>query len=389
MTTSAKGNDFARLRDFYHWGAFVQNLPGFDSQVALALKSVRAQENVKGSAVRFGDVLKGPLDSTEQKLLIHAVRAEKGSARDRAVVMVHLELGLNPHATVRMKNDDLLKFTVKTVDRGLSVMMIRYQLAVPRVKKRTEHRETKVRPISSELGQVLEQLRTGTGEGALFHWLDDSNPEREIAVAMHRFVQEARIISPRTGELLRLTPRRFRYTLGTEAAREGAAPAKIAELLDHSDLQNVDVYVEASSYVVDQLGKNFDEVFEPIARRFRGKFVDSHTEPAFSGVPAKIIPPTSLHLPLLPIDVGGIGMCGRDVRKDGLCRLAPPLTCYPCEFFAAFRDGPHAQVLQALERITDELKRSSDLRIPMQLEEVVGAARQLVAQIAADRKDRE
>src|SRR4029077_10961335 len=138
-----------------------------------------------------------------------------------------------------------------------------------------------------------------------------------------------------------------------------------------------------------QLGKNFDEVFEPIARRFRGRVVDSHTEPAFSGVPAKIIPPTSLHLPLLPIDVGGIGMCGRDVRKDGLCRLAPPLTCYPCEFFAAFRDGPHAQVLQALERITEELKRSSDLRIPMQLEDVVAAARQLVAQIAADRKDRE
>jgi len=77
-------------------------------------------------------------------------------------------------------------------------------------------------------------------------------------------------------------------------------------------------------------------------------------------------------------------MCGRDVRKDGLCRLAPPLTCYPCEFFAAFRGGPHAEILTALERITTEMKAVSDSRIPMQLEGVMAAIRQLLAQIARE-----
>ena len=91
-------------------------------------------------------------------------------------------------------------------------------------------------------------------------------------------------------------------------------------------------------------------------------------------------------MPVLPVDIGGIGMCGRDVRNDGLCRLAPPLTCYPCEFFAAFRDGPHAEVLKALEQVKEQLKESSDPRIPMQLEEVIAAARQLVAQIVKERK---
>ena len=74
-------------------------------------------------------------------------------------------------------------------------------------------------------------------------------------------------------------------------------------------------------------------------------------------------------------------MCGRDARKDGLCRLAPPLTCYPCEFFAAFRAGPHAEVLTALEKISEEMKAISDSRIPMQLEDVMSAIRQLLAQI--------
>jgi hypothetical protein len=258
---------------------------------------------------------------------------------------------------------------------------------VPRVKKRTEFRQTKTRPISLELGQLLEQLNSGHQPDRLFHWLNELYPEQHIHMQMNNFVEKAHLVSPRTSQALRLSPRRFRYTLGTEAAKEGASPAKIAELLDHSDLQNVDVYVEASSYVVDQLGKKFDDAFEPIARRFCGHIVDSRTKPAFPGVPPKIIPSTSLHLPMLPMDFGGIGLCGRDVRNNGLCRLAPPLTCYPCEFFAAFRDGPHAEVLKALETVRDDLKESSDLRIPMQLDEVVEAVKHLVVRIETEKKE--
>lgn len=386
LSTTNKGNDFARLRDFYAWGAFVARLPEFDPQVALSLKAIRAQGNAKGAAVRFAHSTKGPLDPAEQRLVLDAVRSGAGVPEDRAIIMLHLELGLNPQSVARLKNGDFYKYELRVIEEGRSVARARYQLAVPRVKKRTAHRQTKTRPISNELGGLLEQLMKGSADSALFYWLDEKNPERDIAVRMRRFAGDARLISPRTGTALRLAPRRFRYTLGTEAAKDGAAPAKIAELLDHSDLQNVRVYVEASSYVIDQLGKEFDHVFEPIARRFRGTIIDSHTEPAFPGVPPKTVPSASFHLPVLPLDIGGIGMCGRDVRKDGLCRLAPPLTCYPCEFFAAFRDGPHAEVLRALEQAKEQLKESSDPRIPMQLNEVIAAARQLVAQIVKERK---
>ncbi len=386
LNTGGQGNDFARLRDFYSWGAFVYGGPDFDKQLALSLRAVRARGNVKGAAVRFMDPVKGPLDESEQRAVIGAIRAALGTPEDRAVVMIHLELGINPNSCARLKNHDLTKFEVKTVESGRSTTMVRYQLAVPRVKKRKEFREVKLRPVSNELGSLLEGLRIGEHDGPLFHWLCQSYPERDITNAMKRFAEGANLMSLRTGRRLLLAPRRFRYTLGTEAAKDGAAPVRIAELLDHSDLQNVRVYVEASSYVVDQLGKEFDNVFEPIARRFRGTIVDSHTEPAFPGVPPQIVPSASFHLPVLPIDIGGIGMCGRDVRKDGLCRLAPPLTCYPCEFFAAFRDGPHAEVLRALEQVNEQLNESSDPRIPMQLDEVIAAARQLVAQIVKERK---
>jgi len=282
-----------------------------------------------------------------------------------------------------MKNSDVRKFTVNTVFNGQSRSLTRYQLPVPRVKKRTEHRQTKVRPISQELGDLLESLRAGNPGDRLFYWLDENNPEAAAARGMARFAADAQITSTRTGTLLRLSPRRFRYTLATEAASEGASPAKIAELLDHSDLQNVKVYIEASSDVVDQLADKFDGVFVPVARHFRGRITDLQETPSTA---ANVVPSTSPHLPLL--NVGGIGMCGRDVRKDGICNLVPPLTCYACEFFAAFRDGPHEEVVQALEHVQSELKASSDIRIPMQLDTVIRAARQLLSQIQVEAGER-
>jgi integrase len=382
MSTGNKGNDFAMLRDFYAWGAFVGQFPEFDRQLALSIKEIRARGNVKGEAVRFHHPTKGPLDSAEQRVVIESVRNGDGAPEDRAVVMIHLELGPNPQSIARLRAYDLKKFEVKTVEDGHSHTHTRYQLALPRVKKRTEQRETVTRPISNELGRLLETLRKDEPDSFLFHWLDPDNPELDAGRAMRRFAEYGGLISPRTGEPLWLAPRRFRHTIATEMAREGASPEKIATVLDHTDLQNVNVYVEASSYVVDQVGDRFDQLFEPIARRFRGTIVDRPESVA----PAKqVIPSVSAHLPLL--NVGGIGMCGRDVRTDGLCNLAPPITCYGCEFFAAFRDGPHQEVLHALENVQADLKTSSDLRIPMQLDDVIGAARQLVAQIQSEARE--
>ncbi len=381
LKTASKGNDFARLREMYTWGAFGAQLPEFDPDLALALKAIRAQGNIKGAAVRFRDPLKGPLDQDEQRIVARAIAAGAGTPSDRAVVMLHFELGLNPQSTARMRNNDLRVFSANLVDGGRSRPITKYQIRAPRVKKRREFRETKTRPISDQLGQLLAELRRGEPADPLFHWLSPDAPEEGINQAMVRFATAARLMSPRTRSPLHLTPRRFRSTLATEMAREGASRERIAEVLDHTDLQNVNVYIEAASYVVDQLGARFDQMFDPLLQRFRGKIVDSTVPRAFPKVHPKVIPGDIIQLPTAPMNVGGIGMCGRDARKDGLCRLAPPLTCYPCEFFAAFRAGPHAEVLTALEKISEEMKATSDSRIPMQLEDVMSAIRQLLAQI--------
>lgn len=385
LTTSSKGNDFARLREMYSWAAFGVQLPEFDPDLAIALKAIRAQGNVKGAAVRFRDPLKGPFDFDEQRMIIQAIARRAGTPIDRATVMLHLELGVNPQSVARMKNDDLRVFSVNLIESGVPRTIVKYQIQVPRVKKRKEFRETKTRPISDELGQLLTELQQGGSDDPLLHWLSADAPEDDINLALKRFATAADLVSARTRSRLYLTARRFRFTLATEMAREGASREKIAEVLDHTDLQNVNVYVEAASFVVDQLGERFDQMFDPLLQRFRGKIVDSRVQSASPEVPPKVIPGDIVQLPTAPLNVGGIGMCGRDVRKDGLCRLAPPLTCYPCEFFAAFRTGPHAEVLSTLEKISEEMKAESDSRIPMQLEDVMSAIRQLLAQIQREK----
>ena len=60
---------------------------------------------------------------------------------------------------------------------------------------------------------------------------------------MRRFSKAAGLVSPRTGQLLTISPRRFRFTIATHMAEEGASLFHIAEVLDHSDTQNVRVYV--------------------------------------------------------------------------------------------------------------------------------------------------
>jgi hypothetical protein len=167
-------------------------------------------------------------------------------------------------------------------------------------------------------------------------------------------------------------------------AEEGASVFHIAEVLDHSDTQNVRVYIETVSSIADPVAKATDEVLAPLVRRFQGTIIDSAGNPAFAGLPNQVIPAISPHIGIAHLNAGGIGMCGRDVRKDGLCRLLPPLSCYLCPSFAALRDGPHREMLDSIEVFLKGNQEASDKRILMQLADVRVAIRQVLDQLPGE-----
>jgi integrase len=369
--TSEKGNDFSRLRAFYEWGV-ARQYSDFNLALLQRLQSIKAPGNSKGHSVRFRDQVKGPLSAEEKLLLTRAIEAG-GSDQDRAIVMLHLEIGMNPHASVRLRNKDLKRYE--------AAGQVIYQLDIPRVKKRTATQETKPRPITRRLGDLLLKLQSGGAEDYLLHWLSETSPEADINKAMRRFVKVNEIISPRTGEMLSLTSRRFRYSLATDLAEGGASAIEIAEALDHTDTENVRVYTETVSSITDHVAKATDRHLAPLVRRFQGKMVDSQQQPAFGALPDQVIPASAPHLPFSLLDAGGVGLCGRNPVTHGLCRLFPPLSCYTCPSFAALRGGPHQQLLDSIERFINTRKEQMDERTALQLTDIRLAIKEVLAHI--------
>lgn len=374
LDTADKGNDFSRVRTFYRWGVARQHAD-FDPALLRILQSITAIGNAKGHNVRFRDSLKGPFSPDEVLLISGAIKEQRGADRDRAVVMLHLELGHNPNASARLRNRDLIRYQTKTA--------VVYQLEVPRVKKRTALRETKRRPISAMLGRLLESIQQGGPEATLLHWLSPTDPEGDIRMTMKRFVKASNLVSPRTGRLLAMTARRFRFSIATHMAEEGASLFHIAEVLDHSDTQNVRVYVETASTIADPVARATDAALAPLVRRFQGKIAAS---PA-TAASYPVVPAAAPHLGVVHLDAGGIGKCGRDVRREGICRMLPPASCYLCPSFMALRDGPHRQVLDSIQGFLREHTGTSDRRILAQLEDVRLAIQQVVQEQTSAGRD--
>ncbi len=370
--TASKGHHFWALRYFYSWGVAHQ-LPDFSLALLRILRSIKGTSNLEGQHVRFRDVINGPFSPDERRTIKLALDREQGTLQDRIIVRLFYELGINPYAATLLKNKDLLRYEAQGSQY--------FQLDVPRIKKRLVVRETKRRPISPTLGGMFCEIQRVGPDDPLLFLLPKMAPETGIAQAMRRFAKMSQMVSSRTSGPLKLNPRRFRYTLPTHLAEEGASDLQIAEVLDHSDLRYVPTYTETTSFIAEPVARATDPVFIPLIHLFLGIIVESDQSQIFAGLPNQIIPGAPPHMPQVPLDIGGIGLCGRNLLNDGLCRLFPPLSCYTCSFFAALRTGPHQQLYQGLEAYLEEHRDRLDRRIVLQLEEVLCAIREVLALI--------
>jgi integrase len=374
QTYASQGENASSLRTFIKWGV-ARQYPDFTLEQYRVLRDMPIVSGTSGHHTCFRHVTRGVLSSAEKQLIIQALMAEKGRVHDRIIVMLHLELGLNPAASVRLLNQDF-----KCVETAQGTL---YQLDVPRLKKGTAHRETKRRSISQRLGQLLVELQEGEPGDRLLHWLGDKDPQRSIMYRMKYWVKSVSLISPRTHKLLKLMPRRFRYTLATHLAEEGASKQHIAEVLDHSNLNTVDVYVETTSRIIEPVATATDAALKPLAHLFLGKVVDSVADTLTS----QMIDSTVTHLPLPILNTGHVGVCGRDMRQDGLCQLFPPLSCYLCPSFIALRDGSHHELWTSLNTFITTHPAGIDKRILRQLSDIQEAISEVLRQIEPGQGD--
>ena len=364
---------FHWIRKWYVWCADVE-IPGFYQEIADELLTFKLEGNEKGRAVLIDDEEEGPLDNVEYDLLRSVIKKKVGSLLERVCIMLCMELGANPKNYVLIEERDFIKNQVDSCQAY-------YSLSVPRIKKRTANRSVRLRKISKYLGEAIEELISGNVSN-LDRCFEEKSPilwrkyrrsfssqslkrfehhltTSEFSLIVTRYAKTANIVSPRTGDLLHLSPRRLRYTFATRLVEQGASPSVVADALDHTDLQHVGVYFKARGQIVGDLDKALDSNphYQDIINKFRGVVVEREQTADLPTIPGET--PTYRTL-------GGIGGCGAKT----ICRLYPPLSCYLCPSFQAWKDGPHQEVLNELKLHARQMAETSGsllLEFPIKL----------------------
>lgn len=368
------GYVFHLIRRWYQ-ASCDRSLDEFDDDIAFALYDMRIEGNVKGDAVMSNDPREGPLTAFEEEALRSALLRDDGPIEERTALWLALAFGCNASNIALLQEEDLITHSFE------GTLPPEYSLRIPRIKKRhVQRKDFKERYVAPQLAATIKTLiasnegKTGAIRPLFFrqspkatHRIGHVEPYAShpspsmITELIARAVTRLGVISHRTQEPLHVTTRRLRYTFAMKMVRQGATAIELAELLDHTDAQNVTVYYKADSRFTERLD-------ETIAR---------HIGPQVQAFMGQIVPRSRRPVDLIPYrDLPALGQCGASF----LCGLSAPKNCYTCAKFIAFQDGAHQAALTDLVQERDSLIDQHRERVAEQLNRVIFAVGEVVAQ---------
>lgn len=386
---------------WYIWCAEHYPEYGFSPVYATELEAISIPGCPKGEAVRSEDPDAGPLHrSLELPLLIQALKHDTSTdfqhLQQKVVVALSIAFGRNPANLTFLREDDFVDLTPKGEERC-------YMIRMPRIKKRLldprddfveEYIDPMYAKYLTDLCRKNQEIKLNlnfdgtriqhprpllikqSGNKAAILAKDWNNAynmtSNDISILLKSFVERHNIMSPQTGKLLNISPRRLRYTLASCLAEEGISKSALARILDHSDTQHVQVYFEIAGNVVNKLDKAVSNGFSQYLQFFRGNVVEDDQDAVNGDREDK-------HLQFIhennPTDQSSIGVCG----ENSVCHLDPPYSCYLCPKFQPYRHADHQHVLDCL--LTDReqrLQKYDNARLGIQLDQVIAAVIQVV-----------
>lgn len=344
---------------------------GVSEDVVNLLQGWRIQGNEKGVAVSSGCTESGPLTDLEVGALLDwanmAVARKDIAFEDYAYLLTLVMTARRPVQIAALRGRDL----VKEPGEGPPL----FRLSIPRAKQRGQGFRSAFRRLAiiEDLYLVLQQQHRRSvsaafeaigqeldpelaGEIPIFlnreriedighaeeltDFLLGNTPDRLHATtaalrsALTRCAKASTARSERTGEFIRLSAMRFRHTRGTKLRREGFGAFIIAELLDHSDIQNVRVYTENTAQEAVVINDLVGAQLAPFAQACLGKLVHSEREAIRGDDPRSRVPNNRQR---------AVGTCG----NYGFC-ASGYRACYTCYHFQPWVDGPHGEVLADL-----------------------------------------
>ena len=324
------------------------------SELALALiSSNTGRRQIQISHLKIKDVLKGKNRKGEDMYLLNIPRAKQRGATFRSqfkqfAITKELWTILNLHIQAVIKKIELLlNFNLEDSDRfELPLFPNFYQF----------QSEMTISELRQKLALDILHIKS-----------------QKIKEIIQKIVSVANIYSERTGKKMDIVPYRFRYTMGTRAAREGFGIMVIAELLDHSDTQNASVYIENIPEYAERINKKVGHLLAPYAQAFAGVLVNSEKDAERGNDLNSRIRSGG----------EGIGTCG----SFGFCGARVPIPCYTCIHFQAWVDGPHRRVLDELIAERDRIKKiTGDIAVAAINDRTILAVMEVIKLCEARRK---
>lgn len=395
--------DIGSTKEWYlgHLSGFLKKwqelgLPGVAADVPFLLKQLDLKGNPKGTATATMDPLKGPFTMVEmeglQLALNKAYRAKRVGLAEYVLCWLFFAFGQRPKQYAALKVCDIKRESLKNGS-------FQHVIRIPRAKQQGSRvrGEFKERILSAELGKltydyaqiVLKDFAkklenpeqaplfpAATDHGVIgleFHQL-----AKTLAQSLNATLNRLAVGSERTGEPLKVHPRRFRHTIGTRAAEEGHGALIVAELLDHSDTQNVQVYVGSTTAMSERIDKAMAMHLAPLAQGFAGKLIDNGSRASRAFDPLNVI-----RAPEITNSFEAISSCG----KNGFCGFTKPIACYTCTSFEPWLDGPHEEVLAHLLKDRERLM-TVDIRIATINDRTIFAVAEVIQLCEAIRKER-
>lgn len=359
---------------------------GVSDEAVRFLKSRRKKGNTKGEAVITLDPVKGPLSDLEFEDLMSAVT--QAYAENRIPEQLYLLAWLIALTGQRVCQYCALK--VKDVHRMETNGQIVYEIDIPKAKQQDELvRDSFLRrPLPLQIGEALwshgqkvaRSYESLSEDAPLFPTSSVTNvltqldekfrhhfDARVLSSYLNKGLSRIAPVSHRTGESMHVAVGRFRDTIGTRAAQEGYGELVIAEILGHSDTQNVKCYVAVIPEIAQRLDRQLAKELAPIANAFNGRILVKKQNATRAGDPSSDI-----------VDYAnageGVGSCGTSYD----CRFNAPVACYVCHNFEAWLDAPHEALLEHLLAERERLLVTSGPRIASSNDRVIIAIQSVI-----------
>ncbi|HEY0938804.1 MAG TPA: site-specific integrase [Steroidobacter sp.] len=367
-------------------------VPGVTDDAVAVLEALRLKGNAKGVAVLTMDPRMGPFTDLEFEQIQSALNEAfaEGALSEEAYLLAWLFMALGQRSSqfAALKVCDV---TGVGVDGAVD-----YAIRVPRLKQRNAgpRLELKERPLIPQIGKPLleyanrvrqrfESVLANPDDAPLFPVsveraprVHDWAPGYEyhqtgwnLGRNLKRTLELLEVYSERTGDLLHVSPIRFRRTFGTRAAQEGHGELVIAEMLDHTDTQNVGVYVAAVPEIAARIDRAIAMQLAPLAQAFKGVLIKTESEATRGNDPSSRIVDPRIDRSMQPM-----GSCG----QHSFCSFNAPIACYTCQHFQPWVDGPHEAVLSHLLEKREQLLATTDQRMASVNDSTILAVAQVI-----------